>query len=141
MKIRLSLYCSFKIALFAIIISAVLYYVLDEQVQNTTRSYPVIVILGYSLFIVIMTVVLSITPVGVINEKGVSGFNTLSWYKKINWQDVTRTKKIRFGFLRYQIFYTSASRWGLWLPLEVKNPKTLYSILGKYANLKPINRF
>ena len=55
-------------------------------------------------------------------------------YKTILWEDVSDIKFRNLWPIKYMLVYTAASRWALWVPLNIKNSTVLLHNMAQSDN-------
>ncbi len=95
---------------------------------------PMLAVATHTIIALVVGVALRFIPTGSFDERGIKTFNTLSWYKRVKWEEVISTKVLNLVVIKYVLLYTSCSKWAVWVPINITNREQLFASMANSGN-------
>lgn len=77
-----------------------------------------------------------------IDEEGISGFDFWGFARKTSWREITAAQPLPLPGLPFLRVFTTRSRFALWLPLFLADPKGFWAAVDHHAPLgSPVRQY
>ncbi|WP_416768823.1 hypothetical protein ACM66T_04935 [Sulfurimonas sp. ST-25] len=134
MKIKLNFLTGALLTFIGTLIGAGVWVIEHHGFPKFLIECPLLGIAPHIIIPVVAGAFFRFVPLGSFDERKVSSFNTLSWYKTVEWGDVVAAKKLNWLIVSYILLYTKTSKWAVWVPLNITKRKQLIENMTKSGN-------